>query len=451
MKSAVKPQESQSKTRLPAQMKANAGPRPVPANPRTAKTAPAPPPVYRPQPVPKVLQTKMAISQPARDARKTPQAPPVYRPQQSRVQAKLAGPTSRTTPTHNGLIQRQPTKRPVGPPAPPVKPQQLQLKKANTPANARPNRVQSPSSNTIQRQIAFEHGPRHYQVNVAESISKVVDFGITRTTLNGRAFPNGTGSEEAFVAALLAPAILLERTSHGVAASVQSVPIQRLSYIMELPMRAAWQLQVDASNIRVKLANQPIHPSVNIPIGQTETGSLTLHVRGRPTDNAFTDMVETHEEVHVGDIRTAISRVLRPWDARLSELCREGTRFQGGNEMIATARLYEAAGGTPTEVAQRFANMLKEMGRAFHLTPEGKGPVIVAATKSGIFTKTLTVDLQHRTSLVALHQQKLDAIRQEEEERRRYQEALQESLDRPVDAPINSGGLGNSFITNDML
>ncbi len=220
---------------------------------------------------------------------------------------------------------------------------------------------------------------------------------------------------------------------------------------MELPTRAAWQLQVDAQNIKTKLTNQPIHPSVNIPIGPTETGSLTFVVRGRPTNNDFTDMVETHEEVHVGDIRTAISRVLRPWDARLTELCREGRRFEGTNEVIATARLYEAAGGTPTEVAQRFTAMLKEMGRAFHLTPEGQGPVIVGATKSGMFTKTLTVDLQHRNSLVAMHRQKIEAIRQEERERRAYQEALQESLERPVGPPINAGGLGNSFITNDML
>jgi hypothetical protein len=324
------------------------------------------------------------------------------------------------------------------------------LKKANAPV-ARPNKVQSSARNTIQRQISFAHGPRQYQVNVAESLSKVVDFGITRTTMNGRAFPNGPGSEDAFVAALLEPVLLVQRTSAGVAVSVQSVPVQRLSYIMELPSRAAWQLQVDAQNIRVKLANQPIHPSVSIPIGPTETGSVTLHVRGRPTDNAFTDMVETHEEVHVGDIRTAICRVLRPWDTRLTELCREGTRFEAVNEMSATAQLYEAAGGTPTQVAQRFAAMLKEMGRAFHLTPEGQGPVIVGATKSGVFTKTLTVDLQHRNSLVALHQQKLEAIRQEERERRAYQEALQESLERPVRGPINAGGLGNSFITNDML
>lgn len=440
------------------------------------KKAPVAPPVFRPQPARQIVQPKMAN---VAVSRKTPVAPPVYNPNPRRtaVQPKMnVGPRVPVVPVHG--VKRpvgppeykpQPPQRvlqarampkpgapaqirkpPVGPPAPPVRPPQLQLKKATSPV-VKPNRVQAPARNTIQRQISFTHGPRHYQVNVAESLSRVIDFGITRTTLNGRAFPSGPGSEDAFVAALLEPAILLERTSHGVAVSVRSVAIQNLSYIMELPTRAAWQLQVDAQNIRTKLANQPIHPSVNIPIGETETGNLTLHVRGRPTDNAFTDMVETHEEVHVGDIRTAISRVLRPWDARLTDLCREGTRFEGINEVSATARLYEAAGGTPTEVAQRFVAMLKEMGRAFHLTPEGQGPVIVAAAKSGIFTKTLTVDLQHRNSLVALHQQKLEAIRREEQERRAYQQALQESLERPVGAPINAGGLGNSFITNDML
>lgn len=88
MKSAVKPQDSKTQ--------------------QGTKTGPAAPPVYRPQPVPKVLQTKLATTQPAREARKTPPAPPVYRPQQPRIQAKLAGRTSRTSPTHKGVIQRHP-------------------------------------------------------------------------------------------------------------------------------------------------------------------------------------------------------------------------------------------------------------------------------------------------------------------------------------------------------
>jgi hypothetical protein len=100
MKSAAKPQVSTTKTRLPV--------KPDTPNTRAAKTAPAAPPAYLPQPVPKVLQTKMATTPPARDARKTPAAPPVYRPQPSRIQAKSAGPNSRRGPTHKGVIQRHP-------------------------------------------------------------------------------------------------------------------------------------------------------------------------------------------------------------------------------------------------------------------------------------------------------------------------------------------------------
>ena len=57
------------------------------------KQAPAAPPVYRPQPVPKVLQTKSATVQPSVQARRQPVAPPVYRPEAKKlVQPKAISP-----------------------------------------------------------------------------------------------------------------------------------------------------------------------------------------------------------------------------------------------------------------------------------------------------------------------------------------------------------------------
>ena len=60
------------------------------------KTLPAPPPTYRPQPVPKVLQTKTAAGSQQSHAAQSPRRPvaaPVYRPQAKpvTVQAKMAG------------------------------------------------------------------------------------------------------------------------------------------------------------------------------------------------------------------------------------------------------------------------------------------------------------------------------------------------------------------------
>ncbi|MDQ3742879.1 MAG: hypothetical protein M3444_00565 [Acidobacteriota bacterium] len=66
-------------------------------------TRPQPPPVYRPQPTPKVLQPKAAAPQ----AGKTPAAPPVYRPQPvpKVLQAKMAAQPSK------GVIQLNGKKR----------------------------------------------------------------------------------------------------------------------------------------------------------------------------------------------------------------------------------------------------------------------------------------------------------------------------------------------------
>ncbi len=319
-------------------------------------------------------------------------------------------------------------------------------KAPNLAANSGVPRAIAPRSSTIQRQVTFSHGQRLRQNNVANTLSNLVDYGITRTTLNGTAFPNGPGSEDLFIAALLEPALLMQRVSGGVAVSVQAVGLQRLSYIMELPTGGPWQLQVDKQNIAVKLGSQPMRGGLSIPIGDSESGNVTLDVKGLPSDSEFARMVETHEDVHVADIQTAINAVLKPWDDRLTRMHREEALFKGVDEQVATARLYEAAGGTPREVAMRFVARLKQMGRAFHETEAGQAPVIVDMARRGMFNGTLEVTLQHRAALGVLHQRRLER----EQEEREYQEAVQESMERPVRGSIQSGS-GNSFINDGML
>src|SRR5205807_2417531 len=56
----------------------------LPKPPNQTQRSPVAPPVYRPQPVPKVLQTKIAVgqrSQAERLPRRQASAPPVFRPQ----------------------------------------------------------------------------------------------------------------------------------------------------------------------------------------------------------------------------------------------------------------------------------------------------------------------------------------------------------------------------------
>jgi hypothetical protein len=81
------------------------------------KKPPVPPPVYRPQPVPKVLQTKSAVAhQPVHQTRSAPIAPSAYRPQPvpKVLQTKVAS----GQPLHAGHSPRKPVAPPVYRPEP---------------------------------------------------------------------------------------------------------------------------------------------------------------------------------------------------------------------------------------------------------------------------------------------------------------------------------------------
>jgi hypothetical protein len=87
---------------------------PKSATPTKAAGMPAAPPVYRPQPTPKVLQRKAALVQTPSGvlAKRAPVAPPVYRPKQAPapVQAKMA---QQGQPSSAGGTPRRPVAPPV--------------------------------------------------------------------------------------------------------------------------------------------------------------------------------------------------------------------------------------------------------------------------------------------------------------------------------------------------
>jgi hypothetical protein len=82
------------------------------------KPTPAAPPVYRPQPTPKVLQTKMASNQPPQSIQppRAPVAPPVYRPEPKKiVQPKMAPEAKAFTPPNAPPVYRPESKKLVQP------------------------------------------------------------------------------------------------------------------------------------------------------------------------------------------------------------------------------------------------------------------------------------------------------------------------------------------------
>jgi hypothetical protein len=94
------------------------------AQPKVSGPRPAPkaPPVYRPQPVPLVLQRKSALpAPPAPQTAKTPKAPPVYRPEPRHVQTKPALQAKPAVPARPN-VQARPAPTPPRPNPPAVRP-----------------------------------------------------------------------------------------------------------------------------------------------------------------------------------------------------------------------------------------------------------------------------------------------------------------------------------------
>jgi hypothetical protein len=149
--------------------------------PQTAqpKHTPIAPPVYRPQPVPKVLQAKQAVAQPSTRGQSTarPVAPPAYRPQP--LPSCLQTKTARSNQPPNARLKPKPIAasgdRRQRAPLVQAPSQIMQLKAAPSPLRARPPVV-------VQKT-----GQRQVQVSppVARSTTQVIQRDVAKDTEAG--------------------------------------------------------------------------------------------------------------------------------------------------------------------------------------------------------------------------------------------------------------------------
>jgi hypothetical protein len=160
---------------------------------------PAAPPVYRPQPVPKVLQRKEATVQspPAVGPKHTPAAPPVYRPQPAPkvLQAKPAQ-------IKAVAVSAQPNRLPQAGP------------NAATNHSAIQPKMQAPSSNVVQlKGKCIECNHKHGSVRCTTNIAIVNEDGTPGTREcgcmshsshwgKGAKFNPGSGKRERKLAAI---------------------------------------------------------------------------------------------------------------------------------------------------------------------------------------------------------------------------------------------------------
>lgn len=302
----------------------------------------------------------------------------------------------------------------------------------------------------IQRQIDYGHGTKSRQIDPIESMIRGVDFGITRVRLNGARIPPAANATGAISASDFQVHASGERTT----VSIRRVATQNVSYEMELPVSPPWTRSGVAKGLlKGALEMQlPRDTPIRVPIESTESGTISVELKGHPDDDTFAALVERHEKYHVKDLEETIHDILRPWDTMLQRLAEAGTRFEEASQGRAEEAAYRAAGGTPREIGERFGVALRDKGIAFHRTATGGSPMITGVEKS-TFGGTLRVYVRHPAELEQYHAREL---RREAEERRR-QEAMDEATQRfdarraVGDVTIGSSSQGNRYISNDML
>lgn len=232
----------------------------------------------------------------------------------------------------------------------------------------------SSSEETVQRQISWFEGPRTKNKDMTGPVLNFLDFGITPVIVNTEELPGGD-----LTTAFLAPALLINPLDDGrTEVSVFAEVVNIVGYRMELPADPPWQQVTTVEHAHAALGMAGFGISEDLVEDRSE--AVTVEAHGLPSDDAFAALVEQHEEHHVDELKIIITEILIPWDHRIATFMSTKRKFVGDSSEEATAALYEAAGGTPREIAVRFNNALRDAGIAFHATHEGGAPNIDSTT-----------------------------------------------------------------------
>jgi hypothetical protein len=226
----------------------------------------------------------------------------------------------------------------------------------------------------VQRKIKWHKGPRTKNVNLVNTVTQFLDFGITPLIVNQDEFP-GTGNAQT---ALAGPQFqFIPRGGTKVNLKVQSEPANLIGYRMELPAPAPWQGNVPkaqaASAVEMMSKNKL---DDKLSHYHDLSGDTLLKVKGLPNDKQFAKLVEIHEDHHVQEVRDGIKEILEPWDSKIHEFKRKKHTIEGEDQQTAVEGFYSLMGGTPAEIGKEFVDDQANKGNAFHKTAEGSSPLV---------------------------------------------------------------------------
>ena len=232
------------------------------------------------------------------------------------------------------------------------------------------NRIGSTISSAIQSSVPtiqcfsyFEGGTVHQDNNLADTVLHGKDAGTTFFVLNGSKI---TKTAAQVRAALKRPTLSFSPvTTGGFDARVKTVPTNKGGYDETVLAARRWILNVPKSTV---LANFPDLATCR------GAGNTIFQAIGMPSDAAIFAANRRHEDHHVDDFFSAFMSTIYWWDTALDVAAGSATPYHGLKKADAEAALYTEMGGTPDQIADKYADTAAAAIETYHNTPEG-GPI----------------------------------------------------------------------------
>jgi hypothetical protein len=218
------------------------------------------------------------------------------------------------------------------------------------------------SATTIQRFSYIEGKALHQDNNLAETVLNGKDVGLTYFILNDTKITTGAH----VLAGLSKPTLsVTPTTGGGFDARVQHVPINKGKVDETVLAARSWKLNAAKGTVLRKF------PRLSNCRG---SGRTIFQALGSPSDPAMFAASRRHEDHHSDAFTSAFLATIFRWDTQLDIAAGAKTPYHGNTKAEAEAKLWEAMGGRPDEIADRYTDLAAQAINDYHTSPKG-GPV----------------------------------------------------------------------------
>ncbi|HEY8022691.1 MAG TPA: hypothetical protein VIH93_16405 [Thermoanaerobaculia bacterium] len=235
----------------------------------------------------------------------------------------------------------------------------------------------------MQRKVTFTPGTELAVRNVAlasmgkaNGVRPSAAYGETPSVFNQQEFPPTPDDQ------LLTAFVVNTVESHaGFRTSVQ-VPNQIVSWVMELPTDGPWVSGKLSADFVAAQIGQDMDVPAQHAINKID-GQVTVIAEGDPNDSTLVSQIRKHEHKHAKNTADVVGEIVQPWDDNLEAYAQEIAGKSSPDPLSMALDLKAQVPTATAAVSKQMAREIKRRDLAYHASPDGRDPKIVAFRVEG--------------------------------------------------------------------